>query len=181
VKFFILLSIFLSLSNKEVKEEKVIKNDKIVLENRNYRFLYDICKGDTTNTQKYWGEISKGMKKIVFINIKEQKLTAFEFIDTFRVFLETKVSTGKFKNSTPRGEFRILKKRISRSSRKYGGVMTFWNCITYDESIGIHGLKDKSYEKYLGQPVSHGCIRISTAVSKVFYTLIPIGTKVVIE
>ena len=118
---------------------------------------------------------------IVLISIKKQTLTVVDASDTSRVILATKISSGRIKKSTPKGKFQILRKRISRLSKKYGGVMTYWNCLTPDESIGIHGLKDRSYQRYLGKPVSHGCIRISKKIEKEFYALAPIGTEVLIE
>ena len=171
--FFIL--VFFSHSGKEFTLKR---ND---LEIKNYIFLDSIFSQNISQTQKYWHEIANGLEKLVFISIENQLLNVLVFSDTFYVSLETKVSTGKHKDSTPRGEFEILKKRISRPSKKYGGVMTLWNCLTPDEALGIHSLKDKSYERSLGKPASHGCIRVGTSASKVLYTLVPIGTEVLIE
>jgi len=173
--FFVILFVFITLLDKEVV---VRRQEDNALKERNYRFLYDFFEEDTTKINWYYYKDSTNLA--VFINLQNQKLSVVSFTDTFHVVLEAKISSGKHKGSTPKGEFKILKKRLSRASRKYGGVMTFWNCLTDDESIGIHGLKDKSYEKYLGKPASHGCIRVSTVDAITLYD-VPIGTKVLIE
>ena len=177
MKFFMII-VLLSFWEKEAIEQKISRNN---LEIKNYIFLSDFFEQDAKKTQKYWHGIANGLEKMVFIDIKNQQLSVLEFADTFQVILQTKISSGKFKGSTPTGEFKILKKRLFRPSYRHGGVMTHWNCLTRDEAIGIHGLRDISYEKNLGRPASHGCIRISKSVEKIFYSLAPIGTKVLIE
>jgi lipoprotein-anchoring transpeptidase ErfK/SrfK len=59
--------------------------------------------------------------------------------------------------------------------------MTYWNCLTPDEAIGIHGLQNDAYELYLGRRLSHGCIRIGKDIEQTFYYLVPVGTEVIIE
>lgn len=160
-----------------VEKENLASSQDSILINRNYQLLFNFLKQDSLKTQKYWRQIDSGMV-IVYIDLKEQNLRTLACDDTFRIVLETKISSGRV---TPKGEFEILKKRKARTSVKYGGVMTYWNCITPNEAFGIHGLQDKSYEKHLGKPVSHGCIRISKAIEQEFYEIAVIGTKVVIN
>ena len=128
-----------------------------------------------------WSDYKKGKEKIIFIDKGTQKLLAINIKDTFSLFIKTSISSGRGKSWTPIGEFKILKKRISRPSKKYGGVMTYWNCITDNEKYAIHGLKDLSYESFLGRPLSHGCIRVSTLIAKEIYDTVPIGTAVLID
>lgn len=178
--FFLTLLVFITLGSKEgVKKNEVLANRE-ALKEQNYRFLNNFFQ-DTVKTKKCWQEIAGGLKKMVFVDITQQRLNVVDFADTFKLILSTKISSGRIKSSTPHGMFEILKKRLARPSKKHGGVMTFWNCLTPDEAIGIHGLRNRSYERNLGRPVSHGCIRISKRIEKYFYTIIPIGTKVLIE
>jgi len=163
---------------KEVSEKN---REAAILRENNRKFLYDFFEQDSVKTEQYQTEIKDGLKMMVHISIKKQRLSVLDFSDTFRIVLQTKISSGRKEGWTPKGTFKILKKRISRPSKKYGGVMTYWNCLTPNEAIAIHGLQNDSYELYLGRPLSHGCIRIGKDVEKEFYNLVPIGTKVVIE
>jgi lipoprotein-anchoring transpeptidase ErfK/SrfK len=178
--FFIVLSLFFLFSQEASSHKSPAKNSA-QLPDKSSQFLADFFQQDTAKINKCAQEIADGQAEIVFVNIRTQKLTVVNCTDDFQILLETKISSGRFKHATPRGEFSILQKRISRPSKKYGGVMTYWNCLTPDEAFGIHGLRDRSYERYLGRPVSHGCIRLGKKVEKTFYALAPIGTKVLIE
>lgn len=176
--FFLLLFILLaSFQTHNMEKTSYISEQDTVSVDKNYEFLLNFFQQDSLKTEKYWCQIDSSTKIIVFINLEEQNLKALECRDTFRIALETKISSGRV---TPKGEFEILKKRKARTSVAYGGVMTYWNCITPNEAFAIHGLQDKAYEKHLGKPVSHGCIRISKTVEQEFYEMAVIGTKVVI-
>jgi len=180
--FFIAIIAFLPPFGISALTDKPANNNfsPNILESVNREFLYDFFKNDTVKVQKYWDEICSGsLPKMVCVSIKNQELNVLDFTDTFRIVLKTKVSTGTFEKPTPRGEFKILEKLESRPSYKYGGIMLFWNRIT--TSVAIHGLQGTSYEKDLGKPVSHGCVRISNSVAKDFYEITPIGTLVLIE
>ena len=177
----VFLSFFYPLDLEVITQQESMINDKVVLQFRNFIFLQEFFEGDTTEVQRYLSLTSSGLEKVVLVNIQKQELIVLDFTDTFKTVLQTKISSGLYKDSTPKGEFKISKKRISRESKKYGGTMTFWNCLTPDERIGIHALRDKSYERHLGKPVSHGCIRIGPTIAPTFYALAPIGTTVFIE
>ena len=153
----------------------------LILQITNKWFLEDIFGSDSIKIQRCWSDYKKGKEKIIFIDKGTQKLLAINIKDTFSLFIKTSISSGRGKSWTPIGEFKILKKRISRTSKKYGGTMTYWNCITDNEKYAIHGLKDLSYESNLGRAVSHGCIRVSTLVAKEIYDTVPIGTAVLID
>ena len=51
------------------------------------------------------------------------------------------------------------------------------NVDSHARYIYFHGTND---EDLIGQPASHGCIRLRNAAVIEFYDLIPLGTKVVI-
>lgn len=146
----------------------------------NYEFLLKFFNADIVKTEKYWQIIADTLPRLVYINLKKQELTLLEFGQKFQIILQTPISSGLKPGSTPTGTFVISKKRIARNSKKYGGTMTYWNCLTPNEAIGIHGLRDNNYEQFLGQAVSHGCIRIGRNIEREFYQLTPIGTLVVI-
>jgi len=178
--FFVVLISFFPSFGKEIIIERDFLFDigSLNLKYINHVFLNKFFGDDSIKIKKY---LNTDLKKIVLINKEKQELVVLDFADTFRVILKTEISTGKKGYPTPCGEFKITKKRQSRISKKYGGTMTYWNCIVPDESIGIHGLENKLYEKNLGQPVSHGCIRISNSITSTFYEIASIGTLVLIE
>jgi len=181
--FFIILSalVIQNASRAQDKQNWLDDLKLTVLEDRNHQFLLDYFHQDSVKTQQYWEEIKGGMKMIVFISLDSQELNVLNLADTFRIVLTTPVSTGAEGRDTPKGVYKIWKKMLSRPSHKYGGVMTYWNCITRDESIGIHGLDNLWYEAKLGLKASHGCVRISKSIEQEFYYLVPVETKVVIE
>ena len=182
--FFLVLA-FLTFSCADGVKEEIVKKPEITagekLAKQNHEFLYNFFKQDSLTTEKYWDQANSGLKMLVFIDLEKQKLKTIELNDTFRVVLETKISSGLKPGWTPTGNFSILRKKESRPSKKYGGTMTYWNCLTKDEAIAIHGLKNNSYEPWLGRPLSHGCIRISKKIEQTFYNLVPIGTPVIIK
>lgn len=95
------------------------------------------------------------------------------------------VSTGK-NNSTPVGNFKITSKLMNPTWFKTGAVIpsgspenvlgTRW--LGLDKpSYGIHGTIEPND---LGKQVTQGCVRMSNAEVEELYTIVPIGTEVVI-
>lgn len=182
-QFFIILAIWLipSTTGQTDDKKEELTSGRICLAIKNYVLLYDLFSGDTAKIKACLDTKEEGANRVVFITLEKQELFLVELADTFQVLLQTKISSGLKPGWTPTGCFTISKKRLARKSKKYGGVMTYWNCLTPNEAIAIHGLRDKSYEKNLGRPVSHGCIRIGKDIEEKFYELTPVGTKVLIE
>lgn len=95
------------------------------------------------------------------------------------------VSTGK-NNSTPVGTFKITSKLLNPTWFKTGAVIpagspenvlgTRWMGID-KPSYGIHGTTEP---QSLGKQVTQGCVRMSNPEVEELYTIIPIGTEVVI-
>lgn len=99
---------------------------------------------------------------------------------------EYPVSTGK-DSSTPEGEFTITEKLIDPVWYYHGKVIppgskdnllgSRW--MGFDKpSYGIHGTVEP---ELIGQPVSAGCVRMINRDVEELYSLVPRGTKVVIE
>ncbi len=95
------------------------------------------------------------------------------------------VSTGA-NNSSPVGTFKIVNKIVNPTWFKSGAVVppgspenvlgTRW--MGFDISgYGIHGTTEP--EK-LGQQVTQGCVRMANSDAEELYTIIPVGTEVVI-
>ena len=95
------------------------------------------------------------------------------------------VSTGA-NNCTPTGTFKIVEKLPNPTWFKAGAVVpadspdnilgTRWMGID-KPSYGIHGTTDP---QSLGKQVTQGCVRMSNPEVEELYTIIPIGTEVVI-
>jgi len=95
------------------------------------------------------------------------------------------VSTGK-NNSTPIGNFKIISKLVNPAWFKSGTVVpagspenilgTRWMGIDFP-GYGLHGTTDP---KSLGKQVTQGCVRLSNSDVEELYTIVPIGTEVVI-
>ena len=95
------------------------------------------------------------------------------------------VSTGK-NNSTPIGNFKITSKLINPDWYRSGKVIpagspenilgTRWMGINLP-SYGLHGTTEP---QDLGKQVTQGCVRLSNPDVEELYTIVPIGTEVVI-
>lgn len=90
-------------------------------------------------------------------------------------------SPGKKSFSTPRGRFQIYQKYKNAFSKKYGVGMLYWLGFTSNNLYGIHALYGKEYLKFLGQPASHGCVRLSPEAAKFLFENVPVGTTVIIS
>jgi len=122
-----------------------------------------------------------GLKKIV-IDISEQNLKAYE---GDKIFLDTKVSTGRIGMPTPLGNFNILSKNPRAWSSKYGLYMPYWMAFT-TKGHGLHELPEwpggyKEGANHLGVRVSHGCVRLGIGPAKQLYDWAEIGTPVIIQ
>jgi lipoprotein-anchoring transpeptidase ErfK/SrfK len=95
------------------------------------------------------------------------------------------VSTGK-NNCSPVGTFKITSKLVNPTWFKAGAVVpanspdnilgTRWMGID-KPSYGIHGTTEP---QSLGRQVTQGCVRMSNPEVEELYTIVPIGTEVVI-
>lgn len=98
-------------------------------------------------------------------------------------------STGTKSSPTPKGTFHIQAQRgysfYNASSREGAHYWVSW----LDHGIYLfHSVPTNSNGKYikseaqkLGQPASHGCVRLSVADAHWMYKTVPYGTKVVIH
>ena len=96
------------------------------------------------------------------------------------------VATGK-KNCTPVGEFKITDKLVHPTWFKTGAILppgspenalgTRW--MGFDKpSYGIHGTIEP---KSIGTQASEGCIRMLNEEVEELYSMVPVGTKVIIQ
>lgn len=113
------------------------------------------------------------------INLSEQALSygnGPKLINTFPV------STGTPSYKTPLGNYAIRNKVIKAWSKKHQLWMPFWMAFT-PQGHGIHELPiwPSGYREgnaSLGQPVSHGCVRLGIGPAEELYNWADIDTSV---
>ena len=91
------------------------------------------------------------------------------------------VSTGRpTRHSTPSGDFEVLYKRWSPVSSIYRVHMPYWQAIEDSGQIGLHQAS-RSVEHLLGEPLSHGCVRLGAFTARWAYFWLPVGAQVIIR
>lgn len=121
------------------------------------------------------------------VDLSAQRMHLIEGDQYHRTFI---ISTGKWSNPTPIGEFTIKNHIKTAWSNRYGLYMPFWMAIQtpdgFYDGYGIHGLPywpdgTREGESHLGRPVSHGCIRLGASDIEYLYEWAQNGTNVVIH
>jgi lipoprotein-anchoring transpeptidase ErfK/SrfK len=78
------------------------------------------------------------------------------------------VSTGRGRYRTPTGRWNAAWLSPKHRSRKYNNAPMPWSVFFYN-GYAVHGTTEI---KSLGQPSSHGCVRLHPDNAKTFYTLV---------
>jgi lipoprotein-anchoring transpeptidase ErfK/SrfK len=109
----------------------------------------------------------------VEVDLTKQQLSAWE---GNRLVLQTHISSGRYRNSTPMGEFTAGPyKSEMHFSKKYNNAPMPWS-VQLNDHVFIHGFS--SVPRY---PASHGCIRVPLDKgnpAKFFYEWVEVGTVV---
>lgn len=121
------------------------------------------------------------LEKRIEVDTVSQKISYFLGGVRMGIFI---VSTGLPSMPTPKGKFEIDGKSKRAWSARYGLWMPFWMSLDQGK-FGIHELPEwpggyKEGANHLGQPVSHGCIRLGVGDAKILYDWAELGTEVVI-
>lgn len=176
---------------KMVKLEKNDYDNDGLSDRMELNFHTDLTNPDTDGDRHSDGEEIKGgynplagdkakLEKRIEINTRAQVLSYFLGGVKLGSF---PVSTGKASMPTPKGHFTIYNK-LPKAWSNYGLWMPYWLGMQYG-LFGIHELPVwpngyKEGENHLGQPVSHGCIRLGVGPAKFIYNWTPVGTPVYI-
>jgi hypothetical protein len=99
------------------------------------------------------------------VDLSEQRMTVYvdgRLTDTF------KVSTGRGHYHTPTGSWHAQWLSPHHRSKKYHNAPMPWSVFFY-KGYAIHGTTEISR---LGQPASHGCVRLHPDNAKIFYDLV---------
>ena len=93
---------------------------------------------------------------------------------TMSVYLDAKlsytfsVSTGRAGYTTPTGSWQAQWLSPRHRSSKYNNAPMPWSVFFY-KGYAVHGTNELDA---LGQPASHGCIRLATEEAKIFFDLV---------
>ncbi len=110
---------------------------------------------------------------------KEQQLIVF--LDDGQEANLSLVSTGTpSRYATPSGDFEVLYKRWCPVSSTYRVRMPYWLAIEDSGAIGLHQASP-SVEHRLGEPLSHGCVRLGFFTARWAYFWLPVGARVIIR
>lgn len=122
---------------------------------------------------------------LLYVNIAEQKTYVFKGKKNDWNLEKTLLcSTGIKDNQTPKGVFTVKQKGDWFFSNEYNEGGKYW--IQFLDNYLFHSLpfdktKTKVVDTTIGQPASHGCIRLKVSDSKWLYDNIPITSKVIIN
>jgi len=164
------------------------KNDVIVAYNSYNGYLY--CEdnagkfGWIRNTDYNLSpEMDKKTLYEVDTSINEQLINIYKNGEVIKSFKCSTGLLGDQDNETPLGIFFIQVKGERFFSDKYGQgakyyIKFFSNYLFHSIPIDKNGNIIEEEEKKLGEPASHGCIRLSMDDIKWMYSNIPEGTKV---
>jgi lipoprotein-anchoring transpeptidase ErfK/SrfK len=109
--------------------------------------------------------IPPGAQVLAHVDLSEQKMELYvddRLVDVFPV------STGRMGYGTPPGDYHAEWITAFWRSRKYHYAPMPWS-VFFHGGYAIHGTTEVWR---LGQPASHGCIRLRPDNAKIFYTLV---------
>ena len=119
----------------------------------------------------------------IVVDVSAHQLTLYR---AGRVVLRTPAAIGKPSTPTPLGTFFVTQRFVvNPATGAYGpralGISAFSNVLRSWRDggpIGIHGTNETFS---IGQPVSHGCIRLPNDVIIRLFAVTPLGTPVVVQ
>ncbi|MFC1612798.1 L,D-transpeptidase family protein [Patescibacteria group bacterium] len=180
------------LDSNPIKLEDADYDNDGLSDRMELNFHTDLSKADTDSDGHTDGEeIQNGydplnnsngkLEKRIEINTGSQELSYFLGGVRMETFI---VSTGKPSMQTPKGHFNIDDKNLKAWSANYGLWMPYWMSLS-NGYFGIHELPEwpngyKEGADHLGQPVSHGCIRLGIGDAEFLYNWAEIQTAVFI-
>ena len=136
-----------------------------------YCRLYDANISEVTPIKDYRSMDLTLTRGRILINKSSRQLALFNGNSQVRNY---PIGIGKPATPTPEGDFAIAVKLLNP-----GGMMgTRWMGLNFDPNYGIHG---NNAPWSIGQLASHGCIRMYNNDVEELYTLVRLGTPVIIR
>lgn len=162
---------------EEFSEDSIINNKYSAQTMSSY---YNKLNSSTINTF----DIASNTNKLVFVNISEQKTYIYTgHMNNWSLEKEFLCSTGIENKETPVGIFEVQTRApwFFASTYKQGGkyyVQFMGNYLFH--SIPFAEDQETVLDETLGEPASHGCIRLSTDDAKWLYDNVVDGSKIII-
>ena len=142
-----------------------------ILDPITYCHLYDANISEITPIKDYRNMDLTLTRGRILINKPSRQLALFNGNSQVRTY---PIGIGKPATPTPEGDFAIAVKLLNP-----GGMMgTRWMGLNFDPNYGIHG---NNAPWSIGQLASHGCIRMYNNDVEELYTLVRLGTPVIIR
>lgn len=121
-----------------------------------------LCGGATKQQEPY----------VIHVDVDQKQLTLWQGNTLVKRYT---VATGASDTPTPLGTFTI-------NSRFHGDMCGFGTCfLGLDVPWGQYGIHGTNKPESIGSNASHGCIRMYVKDAEELYSLVPNGTKVVIQ
>ncbi len=140
-----------------------------------------IPSGSTPAPAPASGATSGGGKRIL-VDLSAQRMYVYQ---NGQLLWNWVVSTGRPGQATAVGSYSVLNKLPNAYASTWALQMPYWLGIYWAGRLqnGIHALPIQSngqrlWEGYLGQPVSYGCVILSTQNAITLYNWAPVGTPV---
>ena len=112
---------------------------------------------------------SGGSEKVALVvNIDKSRQAMTVFLDGVKTY-EWPISTGKAGYSTPSGTYTATSMNKIWYSKEWDNAPMPHSIFFMKDGHAIHGSLDV---RHLGQPVSHGCVRISPENAATLYALV---------
>lgn len=124
---------------------------------------------------------SSQTKYLIWISLYRQHLYVFKGSQcNWKLYKSFKCSSGKWPINTPTGVYRLWKK----APRAYSGL-SYFDYVSYFSGNAIHGwvwVIGTGWDptSSLGNPASHGCVRLSNQNASWIYRTMPMNTTIVI-
>lgn len=112
---------------------------------------------------------SYGVK--IVVDLSDQRMNVYEHGKHKYAF---PVSTGRAGHRTSKGSFRITRMYRKYTSREYGSPMPHSMFFEDSRGLAIHGTYST---RYLGRPVSAGCVRLSPRNARRLYNLVAMNGR----
>ena len=129
-------------------------------------------RADVKSMQLILGQDPENETSYAILDLSEQRVRLYN--TKKEVIFSSRVSSGKSGFRTPKGTFVITDKHRSHNSTIYGSSMPYFQRLSCS-AFGFHSGNCPGY------PASHGCIRMPYSAAKKFFSLSPVGTRVVIQ
>ena len=121
----------------------------------------------------------------VYVNLAEQKTYVYQgFLNNWKLIKSFLSSTGLPEKETPKGIFDVTNRGEWFFSEEFNQGAKYWVQFMGDylfHSLPFDETQENIVDSTLGEPASHGCIRLAVEDAKWLYDTIPNNTKIIIN